>query len=134
VIEGDPAIALFMDEYLTVEGYRTHLWTESAGAAEFVRTLQPDLVILDLWIRRRGDGLSILEQLRKEGLTRSTPIIVWSTDIQMLEEQGAHLDTLDCACLMKPFVVADLLVLVKTCLREINTIVTAQPARCLDYL
>ena len=113
VIEGDPAIALLMDELLTEEGFQTHLWPERQGAAQFVRTLAPDLVILDLWLRERGDGRSVLEQLRQDRRTRSIPVIVCSGDTQMLQEQAATLRADDCELLAKPFAVADLLALVK---------------------
>src|SRR5918997_7093446 len=55
VVEHDPMLGMLLQEVLSDEGYVTELWIECEGALECIRRTQPDLVILDLWLRRRGD-------------------------------------------------------------------------------
>ncbi len=112
VIEGDPVIAMLMDELLTDEGFQTHLRPEPQGAAQFIRMLAPDLVILDLWLKDRGDGWRVLDQLRHDRRTQAIPVIVCSGDTAMMQEQEAKLRADGCELLVKPFALADLLALV----------------------
>ena len=80
VVETYSAMSLLVDEVLTSEGYLVRLWPDGASAAAFIRQEQPDLVILDLWLDQRGDGLPILVQLCGDGATRHIPLIVFVDD------------------------------------------------------
>ena len=84
VVETYSAMSLLIDEVLTSEGYRVRLWPDGASAAAFIRQQQPDLVILDLWLHQRGDGLPILVQLCGDGGTRHIPLIVFVDDADSL--------------------------------------------------
>ena len=54
IVEHDPMLGMLLLEVLTDEGYATELWAERAGAFEYIRRTQPDLVVLDLWLHQRG--------------------------------------------------------------------------------
>jgi DNA-binding response OmpR family regulator len=49
-VEDDAAIQELLDLALSADGYHVQHWATGAGAYEFIRAQQPDLVILDLWL------------------------------------------------------------------------------------
>ena len=108
IVEAYSAMGLLLDELLTSEGYLVRLWPNSAGAAAFIQQEQPDLVILDLWLRQRGDGLPILDQIWRESTTRQIPLIVLVDDSCSLpwERVLAAAQRLD--VVRKPFALEDL--------------------------
>jgi DNA-binding response OmpR family regulator len=83
-VEAYSALGLLIDEVLTSEGYLVRLWPDGANAAACIRQEQPDLVILDLWLQQRGDGLLILGQLWGDVATRHIPLIVFVDDTHSL--------------------------------------------------
>ncbi len=50
MVEDDAAIQELLDAVLTAEGYTVQHWAQDAGAYAFIRAVQPDVVILDLWL------------------------------------------------------------------------------------
>lgn len=116
VVEHDPLLGMLIVEVLAEEQYATTLWTECAGADELIRHTQPDLVILDLWLRRRGDGWKIFDQLQRHPATRHMPVIVCTDDTLLLQPDPDQPSRRPWAVLEKPFdldvllhLVADLL-------------------------
>ena len=63
VVEYDWATRDLIEEIILDAGYVPHLWFEDNEAFEIIQAQQPDLVILDLWLKQRGEGLVLLEQL-----------------------------------------------------------------------
>ena len=103
VVEHEPLLSMLLLEVLSDEGYATELWTECAGALECIRRTQPDLVILDLWLRRRGDGWQVVDHLQRDPATRQVPIILCTDDTLLLQMEGAQLIERAAAVLEKPF-------------------------------
>ncbi len=50
MVEDDAAIQELLDAVLTAEGYTVQHWAQGAGAYAFIRAVQPDVVIFDLWL------------------------------------------------------------------------------------
>ncbi len=109
VIEADPAIGLLLDELLTDEGYTVHVCPTAEEAVEWIEQEQPDGIIVDLWLRQRGDGWTILDRLRNDPATSHIPIIVCSGDTHTLQANEARLRSLRCEVVKKPFNLQDLL-------------------------
>lgn len=80
VVEAYSAMGLLLDDLLTGVGYEVRLWPDSTGAFEFIRQEHPDLVILDLSLKRHGDGLAVLNQLCCHTATSDIPVIVFADD------------------------------------------------------
>ena len=80
VVEAYSAMGLLLDDLLTGAGYEVRLWPDSTGACEFIRQEQPDLVILDLSLKRHGDGLVVLFQLCCHPATSDIPVIIFADD------------------------------------------------------
>ena len=112
IVEHDPMLSLLLLEVLSDAGYATELWTECGGAIEFIRRTQPDLVILDLWLRHRGDGWEVFDQLKRDPATCQIPIILCTDDTLLLQMGRARLGGRPAAVLAKPFEIDLLLALV----------------------
>lgn len=109
IVEYDPAMRLLIDEMVSELGYETRLWLGDQQPWEFIQAVQPDLMLLDLWLHRRGDGWKLLNQLWSAPVSTHIPVIVCTGDVQMLQERESLLRLNQCATLTKPFTVEDLL-------------------------
>jgi len=73
LIEDDEALSTTLQRSLTRLGWLVEVCGDGRAALARWRTLQPDVVLLDLTLPGR-DGLQILEQARFEGLT--SPVLI----------------------------------------------------------
>ena len=58
VVEDEPTISRIVLNYLEREGYRTELASDGLTASQYIHTLKPDLVILDITLPERS-GLEV---------------------------------------------------------------------------
>ncbi|MFP5231366.1 MAG: response regulator transcription factor [Acidobacteriota bacterium] len=65
VVEDDPALAVFVQKGLLLEGYDADRCGDGETALELAAEHPPDLVVLDLGLPRR-DGAEVLEALRRD--------------------------------------------------------------------
>jgi len=73
VVEDDPNIADLVELYLRRDGYRVHQAADGETALKTIRDRQPKLLILDLGLPGRIDGLEVCRQVRA---TSDVPIIM----------------------------------------------------------
>jgi DNA-binding response OmpR family regulator len=87
MVEDHADIADLYQLKLQLSGYRAALATDGSRGLEMARTLQPDLVLLDIHLPGM-DGLELLAALRAEETTRDVPVIVFSDDdsTELMEE------------------------------------------------
>jgi len=111
VLDNDPSFLSLMHDLLTDEGYRTLRWhaSEWARAHALLRRLQPQLVILDLWMEERGDGWTFLKRLWGDAETTHIPAVIVTGEPESLPVQADVLHALHCQVLRKPFDLQDLL-------------------------
>jgi len=115
IIEDDAALQQLLHEVLLADGYETVGWDRGDGAFEFLRMVQPDLVILDLWLEHPDAGRLVLGRLAVDPATQHIPILVCSAHPQLLRAplpvaaQGYVL-------LEKPYAIEDLLAQVQALL------------------
>jgi two-component system KDP operon response regulator KdpE len=113
IVEDDQKMVRIFTAALETEGYRLFDASSGRQALSYVRTRNPDLVLLDLGLPD-FDGLALLPQLRA---VTSVPIIVVSTR----EQEMAKVKALDAGAndyLTKPFSVPELLARVRVALRS----------------
>jgi CheY-like chemotaxis protein len=104
VINDDTDFLTLMSELLSeVEGYEVLVCREGHQAYQFVKTHQPDLVILDIRIGGEETGWTILNLLTLDPETRPIPVIVCSAAIHSLQEHQPMLDQFGICALPKPF-------------------------------
>lgn len=116
VVEDAAAFQDLLDTVLTAEGYTVLRWTQGAGADAFIRDVQPDLVILDLWLEHPQAGSMVLGLLMVDPATRYIPLIICSAYRQLLGDQEAQLRTHGYLILDKPYQIEELLAHVHTLL------------------
>ena len=115
-VEDDVDIQELLDAVLTAEGYSVQHWAQGAGAYEFIRAVQPDVVILDLWLEHAQAGSMVLGLLMVDPATQQLPIIICSAYRELLGDQEAHLRARGYVILDKPYSVITLLTHVRALL------------------
>ena len=84
VIEDEADLGNVLAEVLTEEGYRTHRLATATDAVAVIRQVQPQVVILDLWLDAADGGWWMLAALQRDGQLRQLPVIVSSGNVFML--------------------------------------------------
>ncbi len=106
IVEDDDVTAECLSDVLSAEGYGTQV-LEAPRTVEAVRSVRPDLVLLDL-IFPDGKGEELLRALRGDGELTRLPVVLLSA-VPRLAELAARLPVQGYVC--KPF---DLDVLLQT--------------------
>jgi two-component system, OmpR family, KDP operon response regulator KdpE len=114
VVDDEPPIQRILRRNLTMSGYDVLIAENGEQALELVRTHQPDLILLDLWLPGEMDGMSVCAQVRQ---WTKVPIIVLSARTDEKQKVQA-LDLGADDYLTKPFNNEELLARVRACLRR----------------
>lgn len=111
VLDNDPAFLSLMHDLLTDEGYCTLRWHahEWARAHALLRRVQPQLVILDLWMEERDDGWTFLKRLWGDVMTTHIPTMIVTGEPESLPVDANVLHALHCRVVPKPFDLQELL-------------------------
>lgn len=83
-----------------------------------VRTIKPDLIILDYYVDREGVGWEFLQLLRMEEETAQVPVLICTTAVKLVQEIAAYLATKQVTYLRKPFSSRDLVRAVQSALQN----------------
>jgi len=121
VVEDEPQIAEIAKDYLEHAGFSVLTTGDGVDALALARERRPDLVVLDLGLRRL-DGLDVARQLRRAG---TTPIIMLTARV----EESDRLIGLEVGAddyVTKPFSPRELVARVRAVLRR------AAPATATD--
>src|SRR4051794_38537721 len=103
VVNDDTTFLELMHDLLVGEGYTATIMKVSSEAFERIKEIQPDLVIIDIWMQRADNGWEVLNLIKLEPSTAGIPVIVSSTDFRDLEAKAPLLRSLNCDILPKPF-------------------------------
>jgi CheY-like chemotaxis protein len=109
VVNDDEGMLGLMRTLLADEGYPGTFWATGEDAYEMIRDRRPAVVVLDIRMERPDSGLKVLEMVRLDRRTAAIPVIVCSADHAFLREREAHLRSLGCDTLAKPFTLDALL-------------------------
>lgn len=113
VVEDEPTISRIVLSYLEREGYRTELASDGLLASQYIHTLKPDLVILDVMLPKRS-GLEVLKRLREDS---DVPVILLTARSEEIDRVlGFELGADDYVA--KPFSARELMSRVKAVLRR----------------
>jgi putative two-component system response regulator len=77
VVDDDAAIRQLFERWLMVEGYSVVTAADGDEALEAVRRQPPDVVLLDVAMPR-VNGIEVCRQIKRDGATRLTPVILVS--------------------------------------------------------
>jgi len=118
VVEDEPDIAALIAYHLTREGFRVETAATGTDAMTSVNRAAPDLLILDLMLPGMS-GDEVLEVLRKEPATQSTPVLILTAKRQQEDRiRGLELGADD--YLTKPFSPRELVLRVHAILRRMR--------------
>ncbi len=108
VVNDDTDFLELMEEVLSEEGYRTVIVKEGKKAYHILKKKRPDLVVIDIRLSDPETGFVLVDLLRLDPTTAGLPIIVCSTNSQLMEANHDHLEARGCVVLLKPFGIEEL--------------------------
>ena len=110
VVDDDPGfLELMRDLFAGTEGFEVITRKDWAGADELVRSVRPDVVVLDIMSGPRDPaGWYTLESLRGDPRTMHVPVIVCSASKLAFEERHRRLVGTSVPFVPKPFQLDDM--------------------------
>jgi DNA-binding response OmpR family regulator len=81
LIEDDEDYAQLVIDRLSWQGFRFSLADSGRQGISMARAQLPDLVILDLQLEQKYEGLRVLQQLQSDPATRQIPVIIHSIHV-----------------------------------------------------
>jgi CheY-like chemotaxis protein len=103
VVEDEPDIRAFLDDYLTIMGYRVRLADNGRAALDILADWRPDLVLLDVLMPVMS-GLTFLKIRQADEALKSIPVVVMTASMNLRD-----VPTTADAVVPKPFVLDQLL-------------------------
>ena len=97
-----------------------------------VRSIKPDLIILDYYVGREGVGWEFLQLLRMEDSTATIPVLICTTAVKLAHEIAGYLATKQVTILRKPFESRDLISAVQSAMPGDSTTLQPMPRRGND--
>ena len=119
VVEDEPAIRELIRVNLEAAGYAVTEAADAESAATLIRSLHPDLVLLD-WMLPGQSGLAFAKSLRAEPMSRELPVIMLTARSDEAD-RVAGLEAWVDDYVTKPFSPRELLARIKGLLRRSGT-------------
>ncbi|CAH9054535.1 Transcriptional regulatory protein WalR [Pseudoalteromonas holothuriae] len=120
LVEDDESLAQWVADYLNNQGYTTHVCERGDKVVNMVRTLNPDIVLLDVMLPGQ-DGISVCRELRQ--FYQKPIVMLTAKDEEMDEVIGLEVGASD--YVIKPVRPRALLARIKAMLRVSNDATTA---------
>jgi CheY-like chemotaxis protein len=92
-----------LQELFTEKGWEILPCAHGSAALELVKQEHPDAILLDLVLDTPVGGWQILQSLKRDPLTRSIPVMVWSAAADHLHAKKSWLAEQGIPILDKPF-------------------------------
>ncbi len=115
VVDDEPVNRKLAQELLTSRGYRVAVATDGEEAVSKVRTIRPDLILLDV-LMPRLDGIQACRILKQDDDTRLIPVVLL-TALASMEDRVAGIEAGADDFLTKPFNRVELLARVHSLIR-----------------
>ena len=109
VVDDDASINAVICDILQSEGYTVHGCLGIAEAYHILESVQPALIITDLWMETPDSGWQLIQQLRHMPEYANVALILCAANAVFLREHAHELQALNCGVVEKPFDVGDLL-------------------------
>lgn len=125
VVEDEPDIRDLLVHHLTREGYRCRTAASGPEALQRVRSVVPDLIVLDLMLPEL-DGLEVCRRLRRDAATAAVPIVMLTAKADEVDRVvGLEMGADD--YMVKPFSPKELVARVRAVLRRARPGESARP-------
>ncbi|WP_232465107.1 response regulator [Oleiphilus messinensis] len=113
IVEDEPKLASILSDYLVQSGFRTYILDNGLDVNEWVSSVNPDLILLDLMLPGK-DGLQVCREIRSYS---EIPIIMTTARLEEIDRLlGLELGADDYVC--KPFSYREIVARVKAILRR----------------
>jgi two-component system response regulator BaeR len=113
IVEDEPKLAALVRDYLQAAGYETECLADGNAVIPAVRSLAPELVLLDIMLPGR-DGLDVCRELRT---ISEVPVVILTARVEEIDRLlGLEMGADDYIC--KPFSPRELVARVKAILRR----------------
>jgi CheY-like chemotaxis protein len=103
VIDSEEILLTLLRDLFEDRGWDILPLPESTTAFEAVKSRQPDVILLDIWLGGKMTGWQILEELKTDPKTCAIPVVVWSGASDELRDKQAWLAERGIPVLAKPF-------------------------------
>lgn len=113
VIDDDESLLDLFRFVLEEEGFMVSTSKATLEEVADVEKINPGLIILDIRLRHRGDGLLFLQKLKNSTTTSAIPIIICSAAADVVHGQEELLQQMGTPILHKPFDIEDLISMVR---------------------
>ena len=118
VADDDILVNAFLKELLKDEGYDVFSAFDGFGAVQLARTVEPDLIVLDLNLPA-GSGESVYDVLKSDEETRGIPVVVATgTSPERVKSLLSKKDIIPSKVFLKPLDIADFLSAVNSILEN----------------
>jgi DNA-binding response OmpR family regulator len=121
VVNDTQEILDLFQELLEEEGYRVTLYSYAFKDVAEIRSIAPDLLILDFIIGGEAHGWQLLQKLKMDREVAKIPIIVCTAAVQLVKELEGHLTAKNVRVILKPFDIDELLMEVAGVLEKTPT-------------
>jgi CheY-like chemotaxis protein len=108
-IHPDQLILFVVNDILEEAGYRVSLLSHYDHHLDEIKSLAPDIIILDYQWSGDDNKWSLLQLLRLDPLTASIPIVLCTGAIREADGLRDHFDTIRVKVVPKPYLAASLL-------------------------
>jgi CheY-like chemotaxis protein len=102
IVDDQPDLRELVRMTLEIDGHEVHEAADGASALQAMRTLSPQLVLLDVMMPGGMDGLTVCRSLRADPTRRRTRIVMLSARGQKVDIEAGRAAGAD-AYLPKPF-------------------------------
>jgi two-component system alkaline phosphatase synthesis response regulator PhoP len=116
IIDDEPQIVLLSAHRLEVNGYAVITASSGEQGLKKAKKEMPDLILLDQ-VMPEMDGWEALERLKKDSLTKSIRVLMFTADVKKVKVGEAQMLGA-VGCLFKPFSPEELLAKVKEVLHK----------------
>ena|ERR1035438_8798755 len=106
VIDDDVDLLKVIKSLLQKRGFHVSVFSDWQAAAEVIKTLEPQLILLDVFLSG-VDGLAVCQKLKTSPYTRHIPILIFSA-FPRIAESAVHDYGAD-DFIAKPFEVGELI-------------------------
>lgn len=113
IVDDDVSCAHLIADALELGGWQPVTYYQADGTFTLLRQVQPDLIILDVYLEQRDSGWLLLDLLQMDPLTDSIPVVVCTADSSQLRARKASLEDRGIGVLSKPFDLDELYQLVE---------------------
>lgn len=78
VVDDEPDIVEIVEQVLVEQGWDVLRCQDGHVAAAVIQQEQPDVILLEVWLRTVRSGWSVLHELQQDPRTSTIPTIVYS--------------------------------------------------------